>query len=215
MPVVSIDPIARSMEAQTRRNNPREWRRDVLVQEKEHERGLNGRARLFLCRTAGARTTLILRRRAPRVRTFELFERLQAVTDGAAHFDESRAISVDARFVHPGFAELKKFGRLADGKQPVKIRLRHFCLSLPCSCMILLSVGEIDGRCFRSKRSRIRKIKIFENVHPLGFAPLENQAVLLSFFGGEHIVRPGSRHRDRPWLLPLYPRRRGRILAVC
>src|SRR5271157_587160 len=33
MPVVSIDPIARSMEAQTRQNSPREWRRDVLVQE--------------------------------------------------------------------------------------------------------------------------------------------------------------------------------------
>ena len=121
MHVVSIDPIARSMEAQTRQNSPRQWRRDVLVQEKEHERGLNRRARFFLCRTAGARSTLIFRRRAPRVRPLELFERVQAVTDGTTHFDESRAISVDARFVHPGFAELKKFGRLADRKQLIKI----------------------------------------------------------------------------------------------
>jgi hypothetical protein len=109
------------MEAKTRRNNPREWRRDVLVQEKEHERGLHRRARFFLCRTAGARTTLILGRGAPRVRPLELFERLQAVTDGAAHFDESRAIAGDALFIQPGFAELKKFGRAVDRKQRFKI----------------------------------------------------------------------------------------------
>jgi hypothetical protein len=121
MPVVSVDPTADPRRAQTRQNSPRERLRDVLVQEKEHERGLNRRARLFLCRTAGTRTTLVLGRGAPCVRPLELFERLQAVTDGATHFDESRTIAGDARFIQPGFAELKKFGRAADRKQRIKI----------------------------------------------------------------------------------------------
>lgn len=73
---------------------------------------------------------LIFGCRAPRIRPLELFERLEAISNGAAHFDESRAAPRYPGFVHPGFAELKKFGCLTDRKQPLKILLRHLSPSI-------------------------------------------------------------------------------------
>src|ERR1019366_1723228 len=55
----------------------------------------------------------------------------KAIADGAAHLKKAGAVAQYASFVQPGFAELKKFGRAADRKQLVEIRLRHLCLSFP------------------------------------------------------------------------------------